>query len=410
MGLCLIGGKILTPLREITDGAVVIEKDRIVSIQEKRPKNCKARQEIIDVTGLFVAPGFIDIHVHGGGGHDVMEGSVEALEAIAMTHARGGTTAWLATTLTAPIDHISEVLYAIQRATKLPLGGARLLGAHLEGPYLNPEQAGAQNPEYLKTPNPKEYTMLFNKFPCIKRVSAAPEIPGGLELGQELRRRGILASIAHSNATYQQVLKAVECGYTHVTHIYSGTSMVRRVKAYRFSGIVEAALLLDTLTVEIIADGHHLPPSLMKLIIKAKRPDRVCVVTDAISATGLEAGRFKLGALDIIVEDQAPEDYEIKIQPGNYVAKLVDRSAFAGSVATMNAMVKNLVKLVELPLLEAVQMATLVPARILGIAHERGTIAPNMKADLVVFDEAFDVHMTIVEGELVYAIDGYKQF
>lgn len=407
MGLCLVGGKILTPLREITDGVVVIEKGSIFSIQQKPPKTCKARQEI-NVRGLFVAPGFIDIHVHGGGGHDVMEGSVEALEAIAMAHARGGTTAWLATTLTASIDQISEALHAIQRATKLPLGGARLLGAHLEGPYLSPEQAGAQNPRYLKLPDPEEYAVLFDKFPCIKRVSAAPEIPGGLELGQELRRRGILASIAHSNATYQQVLKAIECGYTHVTHIYSGTSMVRRVKAYRFAGIVEAALLLDTLTVEMIADGHHLPPSLMKLIIKAKRPDRVCVVTDAISATGLGSGRFKLGALDTIVEDQAPEDYEVKIQPGNYVAKLVDRSAFAGSVATMNAMVKNLVKLVELPLLEAVKMATLVPARVLGIVHERGTIAPNMKADLVVFDETFDVHMTIVEGNVVYAKEQYK--
>lgn len=407
MNLCLIGGKILTPFREIEDGVIIIKKDTITSIQSKAPKFCKVQQKI-NINGLFVAPGFIDIHVHGGGGHDVMEGSVEALEAIAVAHARGGTTAWLATTLSAPIDQISEALAAIQCATKLSLNGARVLGAHLEGPYLSPEQAGAQNLKYLKLPDPKEYRSLLNKFPCIKRVSAAPELPGGLELGQELRRRKILASIAHSNATYQEVLKALECGYTHITHIYSGMSMVKRVKAYRFSGVIEAALLLDTLTVEMIADGHHLPPSLLKLIIKAKGPARACVVTDAIWATGLGPGTFQLGGLDIIVEDQAPEEYEVKIYPGDYVAKLSDRSAFAGSVATMNVMVKNLVKLAGLPILEAVRMATVTPAQVLGIAHERGTVAPGMKADLVVFDEDFNVHITIVEGSIVYAKEEYK--
>jgi len=380
---------------------VVVEEDRIVAVGDE---NCKVKSGVreIDVSGRYVAPGFIDIHVHGGGGHDVMEGSLEAFKAIAETHARGGTTAWLATTLTAPLDQIEKALQVLERAMDAGSAGAKLLGAHLEGPYFHPEQAGAQNPAYLKHPDPCEYKELLDNFSCIKRVSAAPELPGGLELGRELRRRGILASIGHSNATYQQVLEAVEAGFSHVTHVYSGMSSVRRVNAYRFAGVLEATLLLDGLTTEMIADGHHLPPSLMRLVVKAKGTERVCLVTDAIAAAGLGRGRYRLGGLDVVVEGDAPEEYEVRLGRGSYVAKLADRSAFAGSAATMNMLVRNLVNLVGLPLIEAVKMATWTPARILGISHERGLLAPGMMADLVVFDENLDVRMTIVEGKIAY--------
>jgi len=403
MDFCLIGGTVLTPLRIIHPGVVVVEGDRIATVSDIKNFRVKAEFREIDVSGLYVAPGFIDIHVHGGGGHDVMEGSLEALAAIAQAHAEGGTTSWLATTLTAPIDEIEKALQAIEKAMEAPPIGAKLLGAHLEGPYFHPEQAGAQNPMYLKLPNPGEYNDLLNKFSCIKRVSAAPELPGALELGQELRRRGILAAIGHSNATYQQVLKAIEVGFSHVTHIYSGMSSVRRIQAYRFAGVLEAALLLDQLTTEMIADGHHLPPSLMRLVLKVKGTERVCAVTDAIAAAGLGPGRYRLGGLDVVVEDEVPEEYEIQLGKGNCVAKLVDRSAFAGSAALMNMLVRNLANFVGLPLIEAVKMATWTPARILGISHERGLLAPGMKADLVVFDDNFDVHMTIVEGKVVFA-------
>jgi N-acetylglucosamine-6-phosphate deacetylase len=403
MDFCLIGGTVLTPLRIIHPGVVVVEGDRIATVSDIKNFRVKAEFREIDVSGLHVAPGFIDIHVHGGGGHDVMEGSLEALAAIAQAHAEGGTTSWLATTLTAPIDEIEKALQAIEKAMEAPPIGAKLLGAHLEGPYFHPEQAGAQNPMYLKLPNPGEYNDLLNKFSCIKRVSAAPELPGALELGQELRRRGILAAIGHSNATYQQVLKAIEVGFSHVTHIYSGMSSVRRIQAYRFAGVLEAALLLDQLTTEMIADGHHLPPSLMRLVLKVKGTERVCAVTDAIAAAGLGPGRYRLGGLDVVVEDEVPEEYEIQLGKGNCVAKLVDRSAFAGSAALMNMLVRNLANFVGLPLIEAVKMATWTPARILGVSHERGLLAPGMKADLVVFDDNFDVHMTIVEGKVVFA-------
>ncbi|MEM3433099.1 MAG: N-acetylglucosamine-6-phosphate deacetylase [Candidatus Methanomethyliaceae archaeon] len=400
-GFCLRGGVILTPLRKIADGVVVVEDDRIVAVGSP-DAYLKACFQEIDARDFYVAPGFIDLHVHGGGGHDVMEGSLEALETIASTHAQGGTTSWLATTLTAPQEQIWAALCAIEKAVMHPLKGAKVLGAHLEGPYFNPEQAGAQNRAYLRLPDRKEYKTILDNFSCIRRVSAAPELPGGLELGYELRRRGILASIGHSNATYHQVLTAIEAGFSHVTHIYSGMSMVHRVRAYRFAGVLEATLLLDSLTTEIIADGHHLPPSLMQLILKAKGTDRVCVVTDAIAAAGLGPGHYELGGLEILVENEVPDDYEVRLDLDSYVAKLVDRTSFAGSVATMNTLVRNLATLVGIPLSEAVKMATLVPARVLGITSERGVIAPGLKADLVVFDEHMDVHLTIVEGKIVY--------
>jgi N-acetylglucosamine-6-phosphate deacetylase len=336
-----------------------------------------------------------------------MEGSLEALEAIAVAHAEGGTTSWLATTLTAPQEQILAALSAIETASQLPLKGAKILGAHLEGPYFNPEQAGAQNPAYLKLPCREEYETILNKFSCIKRVSVAPELPGGLELGAELKRRGILASIGHSNATYQEVLAAVEAGFSHVTHIYSGMSIIRRVKAYRVAGVLEATLLLDTLTTEMIADGHHLPPSLMRLVLKTKGTDRVCIVTDAIAPAGLGPGHYQLGGLEIVVESNVPDEYEICPAPNSYVAKLANRTAFAGSVARMNVLVRNLITLVGVPLAEAVKMATFVPARILGVTSERGLIAPGLKADLVVFDEHLNVHLTIVEGKIVYRSDRY---
>ena len=402
MAFCLAGGTVFTPVRILSPGFVIVEGDRIIAVGNE---NLKVESNIheIDVAGLFVSPGFIDIHIHGGRGHDVMEGSLEGLTTIAQIHAQGGTTAWLGTTLTAPLDQIKEALQAIEKAMDGDrLDGARLLGAHIEGPYFHPEQAGAQNPAYLKNPNLNEYKELLDDFPCVKRVSAAPELPGGLKLGAELRRRGVLASIGHSNAIYQQVLEAVEAGFSHVTHIFSGMSTVRRIHAYRFAGVLEATLLLDDLTTEMIADGHHLPPSLMRLVIKSKGTDRVCVVTDAIAAAGLGRGRYRLGGLDVVVEDDVPEEYEVRLGRGSYVAKLADGSAFAGSAATMNMLVRNLVNLVGLPLIEAVKMATWTPARILGISHERGLLVPGMKADIVVFDENLNVQMTIVEGKIVY--------
>ncbi len=402
--VCLAGATTLTPFREIDDSSVIIEGPYISWVgraEGGRPRGCHE----IDLGGLFVAPGFIDLHVHGGGGYDVMEGTVDALEAIAISHARGGTTGLLGTTLTAPVEEIGRALQAVEEASELDasaLTGARVLGAHVEGPYFHPEQVGAQNPAHLRNPDVSEFESLLSPSQAVKRVSLAPELPGALELARALAARNILVSIAHSNATYQQVVNAVEAGFSHVTHIYSGMSSIRRVNAYRVAGVLEAALLLDELTTEVIADGHHLPPSLLRLVLKVKGSDRVCAVTDAIAAAGLGPGEYELGGLRVIVEDVVAEDYEVRLREGDCVAKLADRSAFAGSAATMNRVVGNLVRLAGLPLSEAVKMATWNPARIMGIAAERGVLAPGRVADVVAFDHDLNVKLTMVEGRIVF--------
>lgn len=385
--LFLKDGRLITPLRVIDRGGLLIEGGRIVALGEglEPPQDA----EVLNLQGNYIAPGFIDIHVHGGGGADVMDGTVEALEAISRIHATGGTTALLATTLTASLEEIQKALKSIARARRTSLPGAQILGAHLEGPYFSVEQRGAQNPAHLKNPEPQEYLKLLEDYPEeILRVSAAPELEGALELGRVLKERGILASIGHSDATYDEVLAALEAGYTHVTHLYSGMSGVKRVEGYRVSGVIEATLLLDELTTEVIADGHHLPPSLLRLILKAKGLDRVSLVTDAIAAAGMPPGNYTLGGLEIIVEGG--------------VAKLPDRSAFAGSVATMNLLVRNMVRNVGLPLPEAVKMATLNPARVLKLEGRKGLLAPGKDADIVVFDEEINILLTIVGGRIVF--------
>jgi len=311
-------------MRVIDNGVLIVRQGKIFDVGSEDKVKISQEGEVVDVAGRYLAPGFIDIHLHGGGGADAMDATEEAMERISAVHAKGGTTSLVLTTLTEAVKVIESV-----KGKRLP--GAEVLGAHIEGPYFSMEQRGAQNPKFLKEPEPEEYMKLLNESDCILRVSAAPELRGGLELGRELKRRKILASIGHTNATYQDILAAIEAGYTHVTHIYSGMSGVRRVNGYRISGVIESTLLLDELTTEIIADGHHLPPSLMRLVVKAKGLDKVSLVTDATRAAGLGPGRYSVGGLETIVEDEVTGGFEIPTEKGNYVVKLLTREAFAGS-------------------------------------------------------------------------------
>ena len=394
--------RIITPIRVIDNGVLVVTEGKISSVgsgnEIKIPKNAK----VIDVAGKYVIPGFIDIHVHGGGGADIMDATEKALERISVTHAKGGTTSIVPTISSGPLDHMMKAIEVVQQAKKKVLPGADVLGVHIEGPYFSPDQKGAQNPEYLKEPKPEEYLTFLDKYDCILNVSAAPELEGALEIGHELRKRGIVASIAHTNATYQDILVAIEAGYTHVTHMYSGMSGLKRINAYRISGVIESTLLLDELTTELILDGHHLPPSLIKLIIKAKGLDKLSLITDAISATGLGSGKCCVGGIDVIVETNVAQEFEIPEEEGNYVAKLLTRDAFAGSVATLDRCVRNMVKLVGLSIQDAVKMATVNPAKVIGVDDRKGSLTRGKDADIVVLDEGLSVIMTLVEGRVVY--------
>lgn len=399
----LLNGTIITPMRLIPNGRVLIEGERIKAVGTKEEISIPEQANIIDVDGAYISPGFIDLHLHGAWGGDVMAASREDLCKMSQGLVRSGVTAFLPTTLTAPLSEIEKTLNCIQQAqTHGFSNGAKILGAHLEGPYINQQQKGAQNPLYIVPPAQDEYIPLLDQYPCIIRLSAAPEVPGSLALGRELKKRKIIAAIAHSNATYQEILKAVEAGYSHVTHMFSGMSGVQRINAYRIAGVIESALLLDDLTTEMIADGHHLPPSLMKLILKTKGIERVCLVTDAMAAAGLGPGQFILGELDVIVEAKVPEGFEVPEQAANYVAKTVDRSSFASSVSTTDQMVKNMINLVGLSMVEAIKLVTINPARMQMLDHELGILRAGMKADLTVFNQQIDVKMTMVDGKIVF--------
>jgi N-acetylglucosamine-6-phosphate deacetylase len=388
----LIGGTIITPHRVLPGSGLLIEGSKIKSLFPMDSFQPHIGARILDVKGAYIAPGFIDMHLHGGGGADVMDGTPEAFAAIAEAHAKGGTTSIVPTTLTSPMEDLKRAMFAFEKASKMKTSGSRLLGMHLEGPYFAPSQRGAQDIRFIKNPIREEYLGILDSFSSILRVSAAPELPGGLELGRELRRRGILASIGHTDASYDEVLLAIEAGYSHVTHLYSGMSGVHRVRAYRIAGAIESGLLLDDLTVEIIADGKHLPASLLKLIYKCKGADKIALCTDSIRAAGMPEGKFVLGN---------PEDGQsIVVEEG--VAWLPDRTAFAGSVATMSLLVENMVNLARVSLQDAVKMATSTPATILKIDDAKGSIDKGKDADIVVFDENINVRMTIVEGEVVY--------
>ncbi|MGE5606746.1 MAG: N-acetylglucosamine-6-phosphate deacetylase [Bacteroidota bacterium] len=398
----LTNGTIITPLREIPCGAVVIEDGLIKNFGPADQVIMDNAKHVIDVKGAYISPGFIDLHLHGAWGGDVMAGTRGDLELMSQGLVKGGVTSFLPTTLSGSLTDIDKIVKCISITMEQGVSGAEILGVHLEGPFLNKRQSGAQNPQFIVDPKPEQYLPILNSYPCIKRVSAAPEIPGGLELGQELKRRGIIASIAHTDATYQEILKAIESGYSHVTHIYSGMSGLKRIQAYRVAGVIESALLLEELTTEIIADGHHLPPSLIKLVLKAKGLDKVCLVTDSMAAAGLGPGKYQLGGLDVIVEASIPKVFEIPTQELNYVAKLTDRSAFASSVATMDQLVRTMVKLVGLSISDAVRLATLNPAKIQGLDNKIGRLAQGMKANLTVFDSNINILLTIVQGKIKY--------
>lgn len=386
----IFNGRIITPWRILPSGSVLIADGVITAVSEG---NLVAADAIeIDAKGKYVAPGFIDIHVHGGGGHDFMDGNETAFLKIAETHAKYGTTAMLPTTLTSEREGLLDTLTIYEAAAKKNVNGAQFLGMHLEGPYFAMSQRGAQDPRYIRDPDPEEYQAVIAHSKSIRRWSAAPELKGAIEFGRYLRKHGILAAVAHTDAIYEEVTEAFDNGYTLATHLYSGMSGVTRRNAFRYAGTVESAFVIDEMDVEIIADGVHLPAPLLKLVYKIKGPGKTALITDAMRAAGMPPGKSILGnlktGLAVIVEDD--------------VAKLPDRTAFAGSVATTDRLVRNMIRLAEVPLTEAVQMMTSTPARIAGVDDRKGTITKGKDADLVIFDENIRIETTIIGGRVVY--------
>lgn len=396
MVLCKIhNGRVVTPAGILSRGTVVVRDGVIDMVAEGEVE--VPGSDAIDAGGRYVSPGLIDLHVHGGGGHDFMDGTVEAFLGVAALHAQYGTTAMLPTTLTCPIGQLFRILDVYPEANRANRTGAQFLGLHLEGPYLARNQRGAQDARYLRNPCREEYLEVLARCPDIRRWSAAPELEGALELGRELRSRGIVASFAHTDALYDQTVEGFRNGYTLATHLYSCMNGATRRGLYRYAGAVECAYLVPEIDVEVIADGVHLPAPLLRLAYQIKGPARTALVTDAMRAAGMGEGESVLGGLD----GGLPVVVERGVEGVGGVAMLPDRSAFAGSVATADRLIRTMVG-AGVSVGDAVRMMSATPARIIGLSDRKGELVNGMDADIILFDDDVKVGLTMIGGRVVY--------
>lgn len=378
-------GTIVTPFQLLEDRIIIIEKGKIIAITDKKEDLALLKNvEIIEAQNKFIVPGYIDIHVHGGGGSDVMDGEYEAIKQVATTHSRFGTTAFLPTTMTMTKDKIIKSLKSIHEARLKGTGTAEILGIHLEGPYINPEKKGAQKEEDIKKVSVEEF-LEFNQASgnLIRLVTIAPEMPGAIDFIRWLHQQGIIVSVGHSNATYKQVQEGIQAGLSHVTHIFNAM----RGLHHREPGVVGAALSSPKLIVEMIADGIHLHPMVLKMLTQIKESEKLVLITDAMRATGFKEGTYDLGGQEVIVTQG-----QAKLKNGT----------LAGSVLTMDKAVKNLVTKVGISLLNAVQMASYNPAKCLGIDDKKGSLELYKDADIVILNKNLETELTMVAGKVVY--------
>lgn len=338
--------------------------------------------EIIDANGLTLLPGFIDVHVHGGVGHEVMDATPDALRTLAQFYARNGVTSFLATTWTDSREAITAALEVVSEMQGPQPDGATILGAHLEGPYLNVSKRGAQNPIHFRTAD-REEALSFLDLDVIRLLSVAPEFEENHWLIAECVRRGITVSVAHSTATYDQVKQAVMLGLTHATHTFNAMISL----GHREPGTVGAVLTMPEINCELIADNIHVHPAAMQILFAAKGPDRVVLITDAVRGAGMGDGEYLLDKRQIIVRDGA--------------VRLLD-GTLAGSTLTLNRGLYNLMQAAHQPLDAIWQTSSLNAARAIHVADCKGSLEVGKDADLVLVDERIDVHLTIAEGKVVY--------
>ena len=346
--------------------------------------------EITDCKGNYLSPGFADIHVHGGGGFSAMSDNSDEIVDMCRAHALRGTTSILPTTLAAPIKRLHRAIDSIT-AAKEKCDCSNILGVHLEGPFISMDMKGAQSPDNILVPTEKNIKDLLDYSEDIKIIGAAPEVDGGFNVGVEAAKRGIVASVAHSNADYSVIEKALEYGYSDVTHIYSACSGMKKVGIFRVAGVVEAGLSLNGYTTQFIGDLRHLPYGVLKLIYQAKGADKAYAISDGLeySALDMQDGTVIMqeNGLEVLFEDN--------------VMKLADRSCLAGSVATSNVLVKNMYKVAGIPLYDAVKMASLTPLKVINCANTKGKIEENYDEDLIIFDDDINVKFVCINGNII---------
>jgi N-acetylglucosamine-6-phosphate deacetylase len=385
--LALINGRVVLPEQIVTGQALIVSDQKIVGLAEIGALDPEI--ERVDVEGRYITPGLIDLHTHGALGYTFNEPTEAAFTTITGENVRRGVTALLATTATAPIADLVKCLEFTRQWIRQPRSGAQVLGVHVEGPYFSLAQRGAQDPANIRSPADGTPAHLLEQHDVIKMMSYAPELPGALALTTRLVDLGIVAAAGHSSATDTELRAAMERGLSHIIHIWSGQSTTVREGPWRKPGLLEASLTFDGLTVEMISDNKHLPPTLLKLAYKCKGPDCLCIISDATSGAGLPEGtRFRMGQMEYEVHDG--------------VGMMLDRSAFAGSTTLLNEMIPILTNVVGLPLIEVVRMASLTPARVIGLADRKGSLTPGKDADVVVFEEDFTVWRTMIGGRWAY--------
>ena len=367
----------------VVTGDIVIDSGRIQSVfVPPAPHDCRC----IDLCGLYLCPGFIDIHVHGGGGHDFMDASLRAFREASAFHLSHGTTTMFPTTMACPLDELFEVFSAFRQAK--PVCVSRLEGLHLEGPYVSPEQTGAQDPSYLHLPGDGSLEEILEKGAGAVRIwTIAPELPGAGDLIRRAVENGIAVSLGHSSCTGGDVLRAQVAGASMVTHLFSSMSTITRVHGVRVPGLLESALVSDSLYVELIADGMHVPPELIRLVLRTLPPDHIVLVTDAMRAAGQQSGKSVLGSLR--------NGQEVEVD--GHVARMPGSESFAGSIATADVLLRTMAVTMGLPLHSAVSMLTANPAEALGL-HDRGRLCAGLLADFVILDDRLNVRQVYVGG------------
>ncbi|MCC0696783.1 N-acetylglucosamine-6-phosphate deacetylase [Clostridioides sp. ES-S-0048-02] len=372
---CLINGKIILK-NQILENKVLVFDEKIIDISDEIPNDC----EVIDVGGKYISPGLIDIHIHGNMGKDTMDSTDESIETISKSIMRHGVTSFLPTTMTMDKEHVYDALEVIKKAKSRKLGGAQVLGAHLEGPFINENYKGAQNEKFIIN---SKYEFIKQYKNVIKVITYAPEKDIDFDFTREIKRcTNIVLSIGHSNASYEQAKEAINLGVTNITHMFNAMTGLN----HRDPGVVGAALTTDVYS-ELIADTIHINKDLFQFILNNKGREKLILITDSIEAGGLEDGNYALGGQKVIVKGN-----EARLENG----------ALAGSVLSLNKMVLNFLNNTNLRVNEAINLASLNPATSLGINDKKGSLDIGKDADIAVFDENLDCKMTLCLGEVVY--------
>lgn len=397
----IVGGRVFTPQGWLKDATIVVSDGKIAEISVGNIEIANPDQgssvETVDARGMMVVPGGVELHIHGGGGRDFMEGTEDAFRTAINAHMQHGTTSIYPTLSSSSMPMIKEALATCEKMMAEP--GSPVLGLHLEGPYFNPKKAGAQMPEYITPPKPEDYEPIIKRYgsgssdlntdsPAIgalRRWDEAPELPGTSEFGRFCTDHGVLAAIAHTNAEYPDVKRAWDAGFRHVTHFYNAMPGFHNVREFKHEGTVESVYTFPEMSVEMIADGIHVPPTILRMIYMVKGVEHTALITDALACSASDS--------DVAF------DPRVILEDG--VCKLADRSALAGSIATMDRLIRTCVQMAEIPLDDAIRMSSETPARIMGELGRKGSLQAGKDADICFYNDDLQLQFVMQQGNIV---------